>query len=238
MKKISTLFLCASLFSSTVLAENHYIPLLYNLSTMFDFNPVKGTVKSLDTDVEKNGKLTYKIAISLDKNGCVNSLNLDNISSGHKTALKNSHGSLIGQRDGKPFSIQLNDKCDIVSKNENGDELRYTLYPNGLIKDTYYLGEKISEHFYDEDNNLTRSEFYGSGTIMSKNEITYIDKNRKPLDYKIINSSVYAKGYIATNSCHYNEMLVPEICNVTVQSEGTPVPKPVLMTAQTKVEFY
>ncbi|WP_263316215.1 YnfC family lipoprotein, partial [Enterobacter roggenkampii] len=59
-------------------AENHYIPLLYNLSTMFDFNPVKGTVKSLDTDVQENGKITYKISIRLNKNGCVDSLNLGN----------------------------------------------------------------------------------------------------------------------------------------------------------------
>ncbi|MDA8479816.1 YnfC family lipoprotein, partial [Citrobacter sp. Awk 4] len=105
MKKISTLFLCTSLFSSMALAESHYMPLLYNLSTMFDFNPVKGAVKSLDTDVEENGKVTYKIAIRLDKNGCVESLDLDNISSGHETVLKNSNGSLIGQIDGKPFSI-------------------------------------------------------------------------------------------------------------------------------------
>jgi hypothetical protein len=67
MIKTSTLFLCTFLFSSMAFAENHYIPLLYNLSTMFDFNPVKGAVKSLDTDVEENGKITYKISIRLNK---------------------------------------------------------------------------------------------------------------------------------------------------------------------------
>ncbi len=65
MKKISTLFLCTSLFSGMALADKHYIPLLYNLSTIFDFNPVKGAVKSLDTNVEENGKVTYKISIRL-----------------------------------------------------------------------------------------------------------------------------------------------------------------------------
>lgn len=238
MIKTSTLFLCTSLFSSMAFAENHYIPLLYNLSTMFDFNPVKGAVKSLDTDVEENGKITYKISIRLDKNGCVDSLNLDNVSSGHETILKYTNGSLIGHRDGKPFSIQLDEKCHILSKNENGDELRYTLYPNGLIKDTYFLGKKISEHFYDEDDNLTRSEFYSSESVMSKNDISYVDKKRKPLDYKLINSSVFSAGYTATSSCHYNEMLVPEICNATLQNAGNPAPKPVSMTAHTKVEFY
>ncbi|HCR0804945.1 TPA: YnfC family lipoprotein, partial [Enterobacter roggenkampii] len=106
MIKTSTLFLCTFLFSSMAFAENHYIPLLYNLSTMFDFNPVKGAVKSLDTDVEENGKITYKISIRLNKNGCVDSLNLDNVSSGHETILKYTNGSLIGHRDGKSFSIQ------------------------------------------------------------------------------------------------------------------------------------
>lgn len=238
MKKISTLFLCISLFSSMALAENHYIPILYNLSTIFDFNPVKGAVKSLDTDVEENGRFTYKLAIRLDKNGCVDNLNIDNISSGHKTVLKNSNGSLIGQREGKPFSIQLDEKCNILSKNDNGDELLFTHYSNGLIKDTFFLGEQISKHFYDDNQNLTRSEFYSSGKVMSKNEISYTDGNGKPLDYKIINSSSYSEGYTATSSCRYNEMLVPEVCKVTVQSAGNPVRKPVLMTAHTKVEFY
>lgn len=95
MIKTSTLFLCTSLFSSMAFAENHYIPLLYNLSTMFDFNPVKGAVKSLDTDVEENGKITYKISIRLNKNGCVDSLNLDNVSSGHETILKYKMEALL-----------------------------------------------------------------------------------------------------------------------------------------------
>ena len=181
------------------LADNHYIPLLYNLSTMFDFNPVKGAVKSLDTDVEENGKVTYKIAIRLAKNGCVESLDLDNVSSGHETNLKNSNGSLVGQRDGKPFSIQLDEKCNILTQNENGDELRYSLYSNGLIKDTYYLGKKISEHFYDDNSNLIRSEFYGSGKALSKNEISYVDKDRKPLDYKHISllGRLYSNEYLS-----------------------------------------
>ena len=78
----------------------------------------------------------------------------------------------------------------------------------------------------------------GAGHVMSKNEISYVDKKRKPLDYKLINSSVFSEGYTATSSCNYNEMLVPEICNATVQNAGNPAPKPVSMTAHTKVEFY
>jgi hypothetical protein len=65
-----------------------------------------------------------------------------------------------------------------LSKNENGDELRYTLYPNGLIKDTYFLGKKISEHFYDEDDNLTRSEFYSSESVMSKMKYLMLIKKK------------------------------------------------------------
>lgn len=238
MKKIHSLLFCASLFSGTVLADNHYIPLLYNLSTIFDFNPVKGAVKSIDTYVQENGVVKNKIALKLNKQGCIESLELNDVSSGSKTFLKFKNGNLVGEKHGKPISFVLSNKCDLLSTNENGDELTYTLNSNGMIKDTYFLGQKIAEHFYDGDSNLIRSEFYGSGKVMFKSEITYVDKIKKPLDYKLLNTAVYKEGYIATSSCDYSVELVPEVCKITIQRAGNPVPNPVVMTAHTKAEFY
>lgn len=238
MNKSYALLLSAILVSGMVHAETRYIPIVYNLSTIFDFNPVNGPVKSLNTIVENDGKVSYEISLKLNEKGCVESLSLNNISNGYKTELKNDGVNLVGKRGEYPYSIGLTKDCNLLSQNDNGDENTYTLTDDGMIKDTYYLGQKIAEHFYDKDSNLIRSEFYASGNILSKNEITYSDKNKKPLDYKIINESSYAQGYTATTTCKYNAKLVPELCDLTIQKAGDPQPKPTVMTVHTSVEFY
>lgn len=238
MNKSYALLLSAIFVSGMVHAETRYIPIVYNLSTIFDFNPVNGPVKSLNTIVENDGKVSYEISLKLNEKGCVESLSLNSISNGYKTELKNDGVNLVGKRGENPYSIGLTKDCNLLSQNDNGDENTYTLTDDGMIKDTYYLGQKIAEHFYDKDSNLIRSEFYASGNILSKNEITYSDKNKKPLDYKIINESSYAQGYTATTTCKYNAKLVPELCDLTIQKAGDPQPKPTVMTVHTSVEFY
>lgn len=238
MKKLYVLLLSTVLISGMSHAENGYIPVLYNLSTMFDFNPVKGPVKSLSTIVESNGKVTYKVLLKLNKKGCIESLSLDNISNGFKTELNNDGVNLVGKRGENPYFVGLTEDCNILSQNDNGEKNTFSLTVSGMIKDTYYLGQKIATHFYDDNDNLIRSEFYGSDKILSSNEVIYLDKNTKPLDYKIINESSYAQGYTATTTCKYNAKLVPELCNLIIQNAGNPLPKPTVITAHTSVEFY
>lgn len=116
--------------------------------------------------------------------------------------------------------------------------MEYTLNSNGMIKNTLYLGRKISEHFYDEESNLVRAVFLFEEKVLSKNEVTYADSHERPLDYKITNFASNSGGFIATNSCKYSEHLVPELCQLTVQNTDSPPPRPIKMTVSTKVEFY
>jgi len=238
MRKLKAVLLSALFVSGITYADDTYIPLVYNLSTIFDFNPVKGPVKTLQSVLESNDKVSYKINLKLNENGCIDSLRLDNISGGYSTVLKRVGASLVGHKNNTPYSIGLTKDCNILTQNDNGDENTFSLTSDGMIKDTYYLGQKIAEHFYDKNSNLILSEFYASANVLSKNEITYTDANKKPLDYKIQNISGYSEGYIATSTCEYTSKFVPELCRLIIQKAGNPLPNPVVMTAHTAVEFY
>jgi Uncharacterised protein family (UPF0257). len=238
MRKLELVLLSTLFISGIGHANDTYIPLLYNLSTIFDFNPVKGPVKTLQTIVENDGKITYKINLKLNKNGCVDSLVLDNISGGYNTELKRDGTVLSGKRNNTPYFIGLTKECNILTQNDNGNVNAYSLTSDGFIKDTYYSGHKIAEHFYDKNSNMVLSEFYASGKLLSKNEIMFLNFNDKPLDYQILNTSTYSEGYTATSTCEYNAKLVPEVCQLIIQKTGEPLPKPVVMTAHTTVEFY
>jgi hypothetical protein len=238
MSKMLAALVGALFFSGLANANNDYIPILYNLSTIFDFNPVKGPIKSLNEHVVVNGEKTQDINLEFDNDFCVESLTINRPVEDYSLHLKLKGGALEGQKNGKPFSIELSKNCNLYSVNESGDKKVYTLNANGMIKDTLYLGHKISEHFYDEESNLVRAVFLFEGKILSKNEVTYADSHDRPLDYIIKNSAINSSGFIATNSCKYSEQLVPELCQLTVQNTDSPPPGPIKMTVSTKVEFY
>lgn len=238
MSKMLAALVGAFFLSGIANANDNYIPILYNLSTIFDFNPVKGPIKSLDEHVVVNGKKTQEIKLEFDNDFCVESLTINRPTEGYSLQLKLKGGILEGQKNGKPFSIELSKDCNLYSVNENGNKMEYTLNSNGMIKNTLYLGRKISEHFYDEESNLVRAVFLFEEKVLSKNEVTYADSHERPLDYKITNFASNSGGFIATNSCKYSEHLVPELCQLTVQNTDSPPPRPIKMTVSTKVEFY
>ncbi|MGJ0479567.1 YnfC family lipoprotein [Pantoea agglomerans] len=238
MSKMLAALVGALFFSGIANANNNYLPILYNLSTIFDFNPVKGPVRSLDEHVVANEKKTQEINLKFNNNFCVESLTINRPADNYSLKLNLKSGILAGQKNGKPFSIELSKDCNLYSKSENGNKTEYTLNANGMIKDAFYSGHKISEHFYDEESNLVRTVFLFEEKVVSKNEVTYADLHERPLDYKITNFSSNSGGFIATNSCKYSEQLVPELCQLTVQNTESPPSGSIKMTVSTKVEFY
>ncbi|MGP6487606.1 YnfC family lipoprotein [Duffyella gerundensis] len=240
MSKVLAILVGALCFSgiANANANNNYIPILYNLSTILDFNPVKGPIKSLDEHVVANGKEIQEIKLNFDNGFCVENLTINRPTEGYSLELKLKGSVLEGEKNGKPFSIELSKDCNLHTVNDNGDKMEYTLNSNGMIKDTFFLGSKVSEHFYDKESNFVRSVFLFEDKVLSKNEVTYADSHERPLDYKIMNSSGSSDGFIATNSCEYSEQLVPKLCQLTVQKTDSPPSKPTEMTVSTKVEFY
>jgi len=237
--KVLPVLLITCVFSSFAQAKDSYIPVLYNLSTIFDFNPVKGDVKTLDSVVNNlDGKEIYRIHIELNNKGCVDLLDLNNVGGGYAVLLKRHGDVLSGTKNDGKLSFQLDKACNLVSRNDNGEVSKYTVDPNGRIKSIEFLGQKISEHFYDDNSNLARVEFYASGMIASKNDVSYIDAVKKPLDYEIVNTSNYSRGFKAKSHCNYSEKLIPIQCELSIQQSSHPEAPPTILNAHTSVEFF
>ena len=222
-----------------VKAEEFYIPVIYNLSTLYDFNPVKGNIKDLySVGHKENGEETYRIKISATKDRCINSIELNNRDANMTISLTRDGRHLKGTKNGLPYLLQLDEHCNIVSSNDNGHMITYTTYPNGLLKSVIFLDQKISTHFYDEGFNLIKTEFYMSNMIASRNIVRYTQPTEKPLDYELINISSFSTNIKANSTCEYSEKLVPTLCNLSIQKYENPLPPLVKMRVQTNVDFY
>ena len=238
-KGLAAAALCLALTVSPAEAKQAYNPLIFNLSTLFDFNPVKGHIKSLHAETQDgNGRRFYRLDMAVARDGCVNALKLEDRSQGFSLAVNREGNELTGRYNNQPVVFTLNERCNLVSR-KNGDELtEYQLYPNGRIKDVIFQGEKKAEHFYDRDWNLIKVEFYLSGKVSSSNQIYYPDTLRRPVDFTLVNRKVLSAGYTAASRCDYDPRLVPLTCHIEIKPGGDGKKEPERFTAITQVSFY
>lgn len=237
-KNIS-LILSLLLCSGTVYAADKYNPVIYNLSTLYDFNPVKGHVKELKTVMKNSeGAETYRLDMHLQNNGCLQSLEVEDKTQGFNLSLKGNGKELKGLKNDKPITFDLDDKCNLVSSKSGRENIEYQKDSNGFLKNIIFNGSKMATQFYDENLSLVKAEFYMSGNVASTNVLTYPDANHKPLDYKLVNSSPYASGYTAISKCQYNELQVPVKCSIRNYKDMARPDSFTELTALTKAKFY
>lgn len=230
-------FMLALAFSSGCVAAQ-YNPVIFNLSTLLDFNPVKGPVKSLQTTVDNSdGNQVYRMAMTLEPNGCIQSLDVEDMSQKFTLHVVKKADALSGEYSGQPVTFTLDKKCNIAAKKVGEDVTHYTHYPNGMIKDIVYKGMTLASHFYDKQNNLIKVEFYMSGKVASANTIVYRDSEHRPVDYALKNQSVYAAGYTASSQCEYAQNSVPTLCHIAIIPEGNEQ-RPNRLISHTQAEFY
>jgi len=220
-------------------AQQAYNPVLLNLSTLMDFNPVVGHVKSLNTSaVNDKGEAVYQLSMTLSADGCVQTLNSTDNVNRMQTVLVKEGNALKGTQNGNPLSFTLDSKCNLLSRDDSAGHLDFVTNAQGQLKSVMLGEQKIVDHFYDADGNLIKAEFYASGMVASSNSVTYPDSVNKPVDYTLVNQSAYQPGFRATNACQYDKRHVPTLCHVTVMPEkGQPAPMP-NMTVTTQASFY
>lgn len=240
MKNLTYLLTVAlGLTATGVCAKQAYNPLLFNLSTLLDFNPVAGHIKSLDVSATNDkGEVMFELTSTLSSDGCVQTLTrTDKFSHSQMVLAKEGH-TLKGTLDGQPITFTLDSKCNLLSRDDSTGHLDYRTNAQGQLK-TIMLGtQKIADHFYDADGNLIKAEFYASGMVASANSITYPDSVNKPVDYTLVNQSALQPGFSATNTCQYDKQHVPVRCHLTFSpAKGQPAPMPDL-TVTTRASFY
>ncbi|WP_240528473.1 YnfC family lipoprotein [Kosakonia sacchari] len=240
--KICSYLLALSLgFTTTVAcAQQTYIPVLLNLSTLLDFNPIKGHVKTMDsTGTDDKGNEVYTLHVALSAEGCVQALRRDGKSDNSHMNLVHEGKALKGTFNGKPVAFGLDEKCNLMSRDDSEGHLDYKTNAQGLLGETMLRTLKITDHFYDTDGNIKKVQYYSGDLVASSTSIHYPDSVNKPLDYTMVNESALDArfNFTAVSECQYDERKVPVLChfNVTPAKGGDAVTH---MTIATRASFY
>lgn len=114
------------MLSSSVLANDSYLPVLYNLSLLYGFVSIRGNVKELNVSIEnEKGQQIYELDATLSQSGCLDSLQFNDKRKRSELILRRDGRTLKGIKDWSIITISLDEKCNIVSKTESGGLEQY-----------------------------------------------------------------------------------------------------------------
>ncbi|TCB98645.1 YnfC family lipoprotein [Kosakonia quasisacchari] len=229
-------------FTTTVAsAQQTYMPVLLNLSTLLDFNPVKGHVKTIDSvGTDDKGNEVYTLRVVLSAEGCVQTLRHDGKSDNSHMNLVNEGKALKGTFNGQPVAFGLDDKCNLTSRDDSNGHLDYKTNAQGLLGETMLRTLKITDYFYDTDGNIKKVQYYSGDLVASSTSIHYPDSVNKPLDYTLVNESALNArfNFTAVSECRYDERQVPVLCHLNVTPASSSGDVMTHMTVATRASFY
>jgi hypothetical protein len=217
-----------------------YNPVLFNLSLLYDFNPVKGNVKELNTTVYNNDKsIDYEVNLKFDPVGCVESFRYRKPKSESFIVLDKKYNELKGKDKFGDVSIKLNDKCYFMSKKDSTGVVLYKYDGDGYIKDVIseYTGKVISEHTYTSSGLLDNVKFFIDKQVISESLIKYTDP-KKSLDYEITQKMYGETVAVVKTKCDYNDSGVAYDCKITNSLGTQDKPKIEYQQVITKATFY
>lgn len=204
-------------------AQQPYNPVLLNLSTLLDFNPVRGEVKTIDAvGADENGSEIFTLHAALSADGCVQTLRREGEPDINPMNLVKEGNFLKGTLNGEPVTFGLNSKCNLISRDDNSGHLDYKTNAQGQLGEIWLNTLKIADHFYDTQGNIKQAQFYSGELVASTINVTYPDSTNKPLDYTLVNHSFLnpESNSTAKNQCQYNEMRVPVLCHLTIMPKN------------------
>lgn len=106
--------LTAGLLALNAQAAVSYIPALYNFSVMYDFNPVRGPVKTLTASVKSDAE-NYTIKVALSPEGCIDEFTRSDVNQYGNAALTRQGNTLAGTLNNSPVKYVFDEQCNIVS---------------------------------------------------------------------------------------------------------------------------
>lgn len=214
IKKV--LALMTSLLACHALAAEKYIPSLYNFSVMYDFNPVRGHVKTLTTTVRSETE-NFNITLTLSPQGCIEQFERSGDRAYGNIVLKRQGNNLTGAFDNSPVSYVFDNQCNLVSMTDKYGVKTFKLNNAGLIEQTMANGEKLSAYRYIADDSFAGSQYYLNGKVATYSDVTYSDLNNKPLDFKM--KTVFGGEYTVygESTCLYGDRKIPQECTATTK---------------------
>lgn len=217
--KKATLLAALFLFCSFTYAQTARNPVIANLATMFDFNAPAGNVREMHTVMKHpSGEINYENRLSVDRDGCVSSLDIRDSAQKMVLQLHREGNSLLGTQNGKPLSLRLDENCLVKKRKDELGEVKYAYWPNGLLKDIFFMpgGQRIAHHEYDANGLPRQVDFYMSDKVASQTKVSYEDAERRPFDYKLVTETMRTPFLTAESHCRYDEHLSPIACDITL----------------------
>ncbi|EKM0533117.1 YnfC family lipoprotein [Cronobacter turicensis] len=207
----NVLALTTGLLACNALAAEKYIPSLYNFSVMYDFNPVRGHVKTLTTTVRSETE-NFSITLTLSPQGCIEQFERSGDGAYGNISLKRQGNNLTGTFDNSPVSYVFDNQCNLVSMTDKYGLKTFKLNNAGLIEQTMANGEKFSAYRYIAGDSFAGSEYYLNDKVATYSDVTYSDINNKPLDFKM--KTVFGQEYTVygESTCLYDDRKVPREC--------------------------
>lgn len=158
-----------------------------------------------------SGEINYDNRLSVDRNGCVTSLDIRDSAQKMVLQLRREGNALTGTQNGKPLSLRLDEKCLVKQRKDELGEVKYAYWPDGLLKDIFFMpgGQHIAHHEYDTNGLPRQVDFYLNDKVASQTKVSYEDAERRPFDYKLVTETMRTPFLTAESHCRYDAHLSP-----------------------------
>lgn len=208
--------LTAGLLAFNAQAATSYIPALYNFSVMYDFNPVRGPVKTLTATVKSEAE-NYTIKVALSPEGCIDEFTRSDVNQYGNAALTRQGNTLAGTLNNSPVKYVFDEQCNIVSMTDQYGTKTFQTNRAGLIEQTTANGQKLSVYRYTDGDSFAGSQYYLNDKVISYSDVTYSDVKNKPLDFKM--TTTFGEEYTLNgdSACVYDARKVPVECTIVTK---------------------
>ncbi|QGU87651.1 YnfC family lipoprotein [Erwinia sorbitola] len=207
-----------------------------NLSFLYQFEAIPGKVKSTHQTVfDANGEKRYDGVFNFDKEGCVTDFDVTNLDVGN-ISVRRDKDRLVGEENGNPVLLQLDSKCNVLSKTSGNFTIDIIYNDRGLISglSSAQSDYRVELTYDDSDRLVGQHAFSGERQISEGVQKYAADAGDKPSDAVTISKTPEGTRETTTR-CDYQQG-VPVACRFTIKT--TPGDKIIERHAQLTTEFY
>lgn len=227
--------------------EQQYNPVVFNLAQLYDFNPVRGNIKQLNTVVYNDDKtINYESQLKIGRDGCVESFRYNQkkdeyLSGTHNyLSVKKVKNKLIGTDANGPVEMSIGKNCQIVSRKDTNGELVYQYNKYGFITGSVIADtkEKFGENNYNEHQLPTEIKYYKGNNVISETLITYGKDFTKAFDHTMDIRALGQTILLVDSKCDYDRRNIAYQCNfmLTLNTNGKVLKLP--KNSTTEAIFY
>jgi len=215
------LILPAGLAHAQPTPMSEYNPVMLNLATLFDFDALRGPVKTFETSMtDASDNTLFKAAGAFDQQGCIEHLKTEDAQNNINYNYKRVGNKLISQVNTQDF-IPLNTECLPQSHTQSGSTMSFTYNDAKLISqiNSQPNDTLVALHQYNTNQLLADVRFFISGVTISRSHVTYIDEKNKPYDYAFEQTDFNKPGFFIKRECKYDQYGNPTSCILTQSND-------------------